>query len=595
MTLSIADTAATFEEDDSLINIPIMSKNELQKVALSSGGYSTPSLNDTLYLHNKGYQRIENLDEYTNLKALWLNGNGLTNIENLSHLSELRCLFLQQNALTTTENLNGLTSLVQLDLSENNLRTVTGLAHLPNLTTLNLANNALSDVSSISHLKECKTLSSLDLSKNHLGGQDTIGCLAGIEKLTSLNMEGNPVTNKTSYFRKKMIVACKSLRYLDRPIFDNEREVAESWAKGGLELERETKEKLRLAKKENDKLALSEFRTWQESVRSTSGSTLKPRYEVSTTEEEEEEPPSLQFSESSPRSDASFMTCKEYETLEETPFVEVLEDETKESPPDIKDYSNLAINDTVSFEPETVVEEPEKEDVADMSKKKEEIGIVEEEVVEVPKDEAVAVLDIVKESDNEKENIKPTSEEDTARKNEAAAIEASSRRINESLSIMKNNNQQQNTAKMKLSSAITMGWTSDMESKLMRLASEFNFDFERVAQSLGEEHGSKHIAFDKESCFRRWSLLDLSAEEEEVVVVEEKKDEFECSQTDKVCLVTCGFFVHMICTYLLTSLSLSTFPCLGTGILRNFQRRKEGLDGSRPYFFIRFRYCPSQS
>ena len=101
----------------------------------------------------------------------------------------------------------------------------------------------------------------------------------------------------------------------------------------------------------------------------------------------------------------------------------------------------------------------------------------------------------------------------------------------------------------------------DMESKLMRLASEFNFDFERVANSLGDEHGSKHIAFDKESCFRRWSLLDLSAEEE-AVVVKEKEDEFECecSQTDKVCLMTCGFFfVHMICTYLLTSLSLSTF------------------------------------
>ena len=77
-----------------------------------------------------------------------------------------------------------------------------------------------------------------------------------------------------------------------------------------------------------------------------------------------------------------------------------------------------------------------------------------------------------------------------------------------------------------------------MEAKLMRLASEFNFDFERVAESLGEDHGSQHITFDKESCFRRWSLLDLSAaEEEEVVVVEEKKDEFECSQTDKVCLV----------------------------------------------------------
>ena len=55
-----------------LDGLPAMSKLELQKVALEHGGYATPYLNDTLYLHFKGYRRIENLEEYTDLKSLWL-------------------------------------------------------------------------------------------------------------------------------------------------------------------------------------------------------------------------------------------------------------------------------------------------------------------------------------------------------------------------------------------------------------------------------------------------------------------------------------------------------------------------------------------
>ena len=51
-----------------LDTLPVMSKSELQKVALEHDGYATPYLNDTLYLHFKGYRRIENLEEYTGLK-----------------------------------------------------------------------------------------------------------------------------------------------------------------------------------------------------------------------------------------------------------------------------------------------------------------------------------------------------------------------------------------------------------------------------------------------------------------------------------------------------------------------------------------------
>ena len=109
-----ADEAQIPHDVDGLVDcnqissyLPVMTKKEIRKIALEHSGYSTPALNDQLYLHYKGYQKIENLEDYCNLKALWLDSNGLEKIENLDKLTSLRCLFLQRN----------LTSLVQLGKS----------------------------------------------------------------------------------------------------------------------------------------------------------------------------------------------------------------------------------------------------------------------------------------------------------------------------------------------------------------------------------------------------------------------------------------------------------------------------------------------
>ena len=56
--------------------------------------YCTPELNETLYLHFFGFEKIENLEKFINLKVLYLEGNCIKKIENLNCNLRLRCLYL---------------------------------------------------------------------------------------------------------------------------------------------------------------------------------------------------------------------------------------------------------------------------------------------------------------------------------------------------------------------------------------------------------------------------------------------------------------------------------------------------------------------
>lgn len=74
--------------------------DEIKLSCLENNGYETPELNDKIYLHFRGFRKIENLESYKGCKSIWLDSNGFDKIENLENLTELRCLYLAKNLIS---------------------------------------------------------------------------------------------------------------------------------------------------------------------------------------------------------------------------------------------------------------------------------------------------------------------------------------------------------------------------------------------------------------------------------------------------------------------------------------------------------------
>ena len=493
-----------------------MTKAVLKQCCVDNEGYESPELNDNLYLHFKGFRKIENLEEYTELKGLWLEANGLRCIENINHLSKLRCIFLSRNLIETIPPtaFRGVSSLVMLDLSENRL---TKLEHLadscPNLETLNVNKNALPDAESIKELALLPNLKNLQIERNELKGEDIIQALAAPPQLCGINAAGNPCVREIPQWRKKCLCVMPLLAYLDRPVFENEREAALAWQEGGHEAELKCKQDFAQRKKDKDKQSMARYRQWQKEVRAqhlerkamATDDSVGARLDREAREQRRDTEESLRI-EARAQAEADAAQIQSGKILsadkpaDHRPFLPKNHPEYIEESSDDEDaYLKQAYGITDDLPPPPPVEKkkpkpskftptpppPPPEDV---------VEVVEEDPVQ----EALkAVKEVVKDAANEaKENNLPNEQVD---------------RVQESLYLYKKQKEAKKAGRLARERAkVTKPapqqkvWTEAMDTQLSALVRETCFDFEEVAKGLGET---------AEACRNRWSALDGIVEE----------------------------------------------------------------------------------
>ncbi|CAH0597578.1 unnamed protein product [Chrysodeixis includens] len=236
--------------------VPRMTKEFIRNHCRQNKLYCTPYLNDILYLHFKGFSKIENLDEYVGLKCIFLENNGIQRIEGLDTLAELKCLYLHYNVVRKIENLNGCPKLDTLNLDHNFVSKIENLDVVPDLHTLSIAHNMLSSVDDLSELKFCNNLSVLDLSYNRLEDPLIVDVLADMILLKVLVLTGNPVVRNIPAYRKTLTLRLKELLNLDnRPVFPRDRACAEAWQRGGVQ--EEIAERKRWIAKDQEKVMQS--------------------------------------------------------------------------------------------------------------------------------------------------------------------------------------------------------------------------------------------------------------------------------------------------------------------------------------------------
>ncbi|CAM9194508.1 unnamed protein product [Ectocarpus fasciculatus] len=226
-----------------------LTKATLKKICRDSGLYSSPSLNDKLYLHYKGIRQIQNLEEYTGLRVLWLEGNGLSKLEGMEAQTQMKTLYAHENLIEKIEGLDSFLeasssltpfSMPQLDtlnLSKNFVRRVENISHLGRLTTLLLANNYLETADDLRQVLQCPSIQTLDVQHNRINDPDVVDIVSAMHDLRVLYLQGNPVVKCIRHYRKTLVSKCATLKYLDdrRPVFDDERCRCAAWSKGMVE------------------------------------------------------------------------------------------------------------------------------------------------------------------------------------------------------------------------------------------------------------------------------------------------------------------------------------------------------------------------
>lgn len=230
--------------------VPLMTLKYLIAQCEFNGGYSTPHLNETLYLTQKGFKKCEHLEEYYNVKTLYLDGNGISDISGLSPLTELRQIFLSDNLIRDLTALSSLVNLDSINISKNCLTSISGIESLQQLTKLDVSGNKLETFESIQNLSHNLSLKILFLQENPLDYESNKDCLipmlSALPKLKVINLNETPFKRMLKDYRKVLIVELANLTYLDsRTVTDEERRRSVAFLQGGKSAETQVIEDIR--------------------------------------------------------------------------------------------------------------------------------------------------------------------------------------------------------------------------------------------------------------------------------------------------------------------------------------------------------------
>lgn len=230
--------------------------------------YRTFELNEKLYFHYKGFEKLENMHLFPDLKCLYFEGNGIKKIEGLEANVNLVSLYLQENLISKFENLQTLSNLHTLQLSDNCISVIENISFNTKLDSLYLKSNRIGrgGLADMIGLLECPSLVCLDIQSNNISDVEILDeVLAKMPKLKVLYMQGNEITKKIPSYRKTVISKIPTLMYLDdRPVFVEDRRHAEAYTRGGIEAEREERN---IIKKEKDEAHQKNHEAFKEMMR----------------------------------------------------------------------------------------------------------------------------------------------------------------------------------------------------------------------------------------------------------------------------------------------------------------------------------------
>lgn len=251
---------------------PQMDLKAMKRLCRKQGLYSTPELNDVLHLNNQALLEVpEALEHYTGVKSLHLSCNGLARLDHLGPLASLRCLFAQQNCLGTLDGIEGCAELSTLNVSNNQLRSLDAavLEPLERLETMMAAHNRLRTAESVRGLLARPTVTVLDLQHCALEEPEAVtDVVMRLPNLKVLYLMGNPVVSKIKNYRRTLISSIPTLTYLDqRPVFPEERRMAEAWARGGRDAEKAEREAIGAEKRAKEERNFQAFRQMVEEGR----------------------------------------------------------------------------------------------------------------------------------------------------------------------------------------------------------------------------------------------------------------------------------------------------------------------------------------